>query len=213
MFMRAVAALFTANAVLPYYTLDNRMSSLMSYEHGVSWDDMREDKYCMHTINVPTHADPVLRSMHCYTKCAGGSDEEDCSDFDALIDGPNEDSLCASPEALLVQCAQMDDCWGVTHNTGLNHGYLNTFACATDGAVAYAEGRDVYVKSITAPHTECQLGVGVEVFFSGKSGPTAGLYEENADKMGYTQVSPDFGSKVMWHSSGCGWVVVQNHGV
>ena len=34
---------------------------------------------------------------------------------------------------------------------------------------------------------ECPLGVGVEVFFSGKSGPTAGLYEENADKMGYTQ--------------------------
>jgi len=162
MALRAASVLIVANAVLPYYTLDNRMSSVMSEAHDVSFDEVHENEYCLHTIDVKNSADDELRSLQCHALCSGGAHTPECADYDPVIDGPAEDSLCATPEKLFALCGRLETCWGVTHNTGLNHGYLNTYACSHENsAVKPAEGRDVYIKSLSAPHAECQLGVGV----------------------------------------------------
>jgi hypothetical protein len=215
MALRAASVLFVANAVLPYYTLDNRMSSVMSEAHDVSFDEVHENSYCMHTIDVKNSADEELRSLQCHELCSGGAHTPECADYDPVIDGPGESSLCATPEKLFALCGRLETCWGVTHNTGLNHGYLNTYACAADAAVSSAEGRDVYVKKVSAPFGpgECPLGVGVEVLGAGHTPEVAGLYQESEDKESFFQVEPEqFMSKITFHSSGCGWVVSENLG-
>jgi hypothetical protein len=203
------ALLIAAHAVLPYYSIENRMSSLLSFEYHVTWEEKTET-FCSHTINIPAHPTAAVRAHQCYAKCAHSSGNPQCSDYHANVDGPDDDSLCAPLEVLLAMCQSLEDCWGVTHNTGLNHGYLNTNACGSATHLHTREGRDVYVKTLSKEHfpDECHLGVGAELT-GGKVPEVEGVYEKIDDKT-FAQVDPPYDSKITWHYSGCGWVVVQN---
>jgi hypothetical protein len=211
--MLSLVLVAMSNAAMPYYAIDNRMSSLMSYEYEVSFDKtIMVEKFCTHSIAVQTHPVHLVRSSHCYTKCAMDTGmDPDCSDFHSDTDLPDEPSLCVSREMLFQLCGMLEECWGVTHNTGLKHGYLNTYACQSPTAIHPKEGRDIYVKTLDDKYDACELGVGAELV-GGAFPEVAGVYEQHImdGMIAYAQVQPELGSKLTWHHTGCGWVVSRN---
>jgi hypothetical protein len=211
--MLSLVLIAMGNAAMPYYAIDNRMSSLMAYEYDVSFDKtVMLEKFCKHSIDVGNHPVDAVRSAHCYTKCGMDSGADpDCTDYHSDTDLPTEPSLCVSREMLFTLCGMLEECWGVTHNTGLYHGYLNTYACQSATAIHPKEGRDIYVKTLADKYDECELGVGAELI-GGAFPDVAGVYEQQiVDGMiTYAQVQPELGSKLTWHHSGCGWVVSKN---
>jgi hypothetical protein len=211
--MLSLVLITIGNAAMPYYAIDNRMSSLMSYEYKVSFNKtIMLEKFCKHSIAVQDHPVDSVRSSHCYTKCAmdNGADP-DCTDFHSDTDLPTEPSLCVSRDTLFTLCAMLEECWGVTHNTGLAHGYLLTSACQSPTAIHPKEGRDIYVKTLEDKYEACELGVGAELI--GSAYPeVAGVYEQRIKDgmIMYAQVQPELGSKLTWHHTGCGWVISRN---
>jgi hypothetical protein len=124
----------------------------------------------------------------------------------SLLCSAGSPAVCGSLEDILDLCHGMESCHSVSWLSGVEaqgKGYLNSFSCGA-AAVPELESRtSLYTKSFYLLNDleSCPMGTAAKLKGGGE---LSGVYE----KTSFTTFQHlDSLARIVWHNSGCGWVV------